>query len=108
MHDEPIASIGVPMPMVDGPEKISGKARYTSDFQSHGTLTGVIIRSAVAHARIVSIDVSAADALPGVHAVITGSETDEGHGVLPVARTELPIAADRVRYRGEPVAGRRG
>ena len=104
MHDEPVASIGVPMPMVDGPEKISGKALYTSDYRSHGALTGVIKRSPVAHARIKAVDISDAEALPGVHAVITGSETDEGHGVLPVARTELPIAADRVRYRGEPVA----
>ncbi len=104
MPSAPVASIGVPMPMVDGPEKISGRARYTSDFQGHDALVGIIKRSAVAHARILSIDTSEAEALPGVVAVITGAETDEGHGVLPVARTELPIAYDRVRYRGEPVA----
>lgn len=100
----PIPSIGEPLPMVDGPEKIAGKAQYTSDFYDPSALTGVIKRSTVAHARILSVDTSAAEALPGVHAVITGSETDEGHGVLPIARTELPIAYDRVRYRGEPVA----
>ena len=100
----PIRSIGVRMPMVDGPEKISGRAQYTADFYDHNALTGAIKRSPVAHARILSVDVSAAEALPGVHAVITGNETDEGHGVLPVSRTELPIAFDRVRYRGEPVA----
>ena len=58
----------------------------------------------MAHAGIVSVDTSAAEALPGVHAVITGSETDEGHGVLPISRVELPIAHDKVRYKGEPVA----
>ena len=100
----PIQSIGVPMPMVDGPEKISGRALYTADFYDHDALTGCIKRAEVAHARILSVDISAAEALPGVHAVITGSEADEGHGVLPVSRTELPIAYDRVRYRGEPVA----
>ena len=100
----PVASVGVPMPMVDGPEKISGRAQYTSDFHRQDALVGVIKRSAVAHARILSVDTSAAEALPGVAAVITGAETDEGHGVLPVARTELPVAHDRVRYRGEPVA----
>lgn len=100
----PIPSIGVPMPMVDGPEKISGKAQYTSDFYDQNALVGAILRAPVAHAWIRSVDISAAEALPGVHAVITGSETDEGHGVLPVSRTELPIAFDRVRYRGEPVA----
>ena len=100
----PIQSIGVPMPMVDGPEKISGRANYTADFYDHDALTGCIKRADVAHAHIVSVNISAAEALPGVHAVITGSETDEGHGVLPVSRTELPIAFDRVRYKGEPVA----
>ncbi len=100
----PIRSIGVPMPMVDGPEKISGKAQYTADFYNHGALVGAIKRSPVAHAKILSVDTSDAEALPGVRAVITGSETDEGHGVLPVSRTELPIAFDKVRYRGEPVA----
>ncbi len=100
----PIRSIGVPMPMVDGPEKISGKAQYTADFYDHDALVGVIKRSPVAHAKIISVDTSEAESLPGVHAVITGSETDEGHGVLPVSRTELPIAFDKVRYRGEPVA----
>ena len=104
MPPAPVASVGVPMPMVDGPEKISGRARYTSDFHDHDALVGAIKRSAVAHARILSVDTSEAEALPGVAAVITGAETDEGHGVLPVARTELPIAYDRVRYRGEPVA----
>ena len=101
---QPIQSIGVPMPMVDGPEKISGRAQYTADFYDHDALTGCIKRADVAHARILSVDISAAEALPGVHAVITGTETDEGHGVLPVSRTELPIAYDRVRYKGEPVA----
>lgn len=100
----PIPSIGVPMPMVDGPEKISGRARYTADFADPAALAGFIKRSSVAHARILSVDASAAEALPGVRAVVTGSETAEGHGVLPVARTEPPIARDRVRYRGEPVA----
>ena len=104
MPPAPIPSIGERLPMVDGPEKITGKAQYTSDFYDPSALTGVIKRSTVAHARILSVDTSAAEALPGVHAVITGSETDEGHGVLPIARTELPIAYDRVRYRGEPVA----
>ncbi|MEC7489017.1 MAG: 4-hydroxybenzoyl-CoA reductase subunit alpha [Pseudomonadota bacterium] len=100
----PVQSIGKPMPMVDGPEKVSGRAQYTSDFYDHNALTGHIKRAEVAHARILSVDISGAEALPGVHAVITGAETDECHGILPVARTELPIAFDKVRYRGEPVA----
>src|SRR5690606_5256711 len=67
-------------------------------------LVGRILRSPVAHANIVSIDTSAAEALPGVEAVITGKDFAGPFGVLPIARTEWPLSRDRVRYRGEAVA----
>src|SRR5690606_8006771 len=67
----PVKSIGVPTPLVDGPEKVSGKALFTADFVDRHALVGRILRSPVAHANIVSIDTSAAEALPGVEAVIT-------------------------------------
>lgn len=101
---EPVKSVGVPMPLVDGPEKVSGKANYTADFLDHDALVGRILRSPVAHAEILSIDTSAAEALPGVKAVATGADFVGQFGVLPIARTEWPIARDRVRYRGEPIA----
>lgn len=101
---EPVKSIGVPMPLVDGPEKVSGKANYTADFLEHDALVGRILRSPVAHAKILSIDTSAAETLPGVEAVATGADFVGQFGVLPIARTEWPIARDRVRYRGEPIA----
>ena len=50
------------------------------------------------------MDISKAEALPGVKAVITGDETDETFGVLPIARFEYPLAREKVRYKGEPVA----
>ena len=98
-------SIGVPMPLVDGPEKVSGKALYAADFVEKDALVGKILRSPVAHANIVSIDTSKAEALPRVVAVVTGQDFAGQFGVLPIARTEWPIARDRVRYRGEAVAG---
>jgi len=101
---EPVKSVGVPMPLVDGPEKVSGKANYTADFLDHDALVGRILRSPVAHAEILSIDTSAAEALPGVKAVATGADFVGQFGVLPIARTEWPIARDRLRYRGEPIA----
>ena len=101
---EPVKSIGVPMPLVDGPEKVSGKANYTADFLEPDALVGRILRSPVAHAEILSIDTSAAETLPGVEAVATGADFVGQFGVLPIARTEWPIARDRVRYRGEPIA----
>jgi 4-hydroxybenzoyl-CoA reductase subunit alpha len=100
----PTHTIGGYVPMVDGPEKVSGRAKYTADFVEPGTLAGRIFRSPYAHAEIIAVDVSAAAALPGVIAIVTGEDCDKTFGVLPVARTEHPLARERVRYRGEPVA----
>ncbi len=100
----PVRTIGVPTPLVDGPEKVSGKALYTADFIGQGALVGRILRSPVAHARIVRIDTGAAEALSGVHAVVTGADCADTYGVLPIAMNEYAIARDRVRYRGEAVA----
>ena len=101
---KPTKSIGVRTPLVDGPEKVSGKALYSADFNPTDCLVGRIFRSPVSHAEIIDVDISAAQALPGVKAVITGDETDETFGILPVARFEYPLARDKVRYKGEPVA----
>src|SRR5262245_7158921 len=100
----PARNIGDYVPMVDGPEKVSGRAKYTADLVAPGMLAGRILRSPHAHAEIVAVDVSEALALPGVRAVVTGADCDKTFGVLPIARSEHPLARDRVRYRGEPVA----
>jgi 4-hydroxybenzoyl-CoA reductase subunit alpha len=100
----PIHPIGAYVPMVDGPEKVSGRARYTADFIAPGTLAGRIYRSPYAHAAIVEVDVSEALKLPGVLAIVTGADCDKPFGVLPIARNEYPLARDKVRYKGEPVA----
>src|SRR5262249_52385388 len=91
-------------PMVDGPEKVSGRARYTADFVMPGTLAGRIFRSPYAHGEILDVDVTEAARLPGVKAIVTGAECDKTFGVLPIARTEHVLARGKVRYRGEPVA----
>ena len=96
--------IGGYVPMVDGPEKVSGRAKYTADFIAPGQLAGRIYRSPYAHAEIISIDTSEAERLPGVLAVITGTDCDKPFGVLPIARNEYPLARGKVRYKGEPVA----
>ena len=96
--------IGDYVPMVDGPEKVSGRARYTADFIVPSMLAGRIFRSPYSHAEILDIDVTEAMKLPGVKAIVTGADCDKTFGVLPVARTEYVLARDRVRYRGEPVA----
>ncbi len=100
----PAHNIGDYVPMIDGPDKVSGRAKFTADIVAPGQLAGRIYRSPYAHGEIVSVDVSEALKLPGVKAVVTGADCDKGFGVLPIARTEYPLARDKVRYRGEPVA----
>src|ERR1700737_2017920 len=90
--------------MIDGPEKVSGRAKYTADLIAPGMLAGRIYRSPYAHAEILEVDVTAAARLPGVMAIVTGADCDKTFGVLPIARSEHPLARDKVRYRGEPVA----
>jgi 4-hydroxybenzoyl-CoA reductase subunit alpha len=100
----PTHNIGGYVPLVDGPEKVSGRAKYTADYIVPGALVGRIFRSPYAHAEILDVDISAAAKLPGVKAIVTGADCDKGFGVLPIARTEFPLARERVRYCGEPVA----
>ncbi len=100
----PFHAIGDHVPLVDGPEKVSGRAKYTADFIVPGMLAGRIFRCPYAHAEIVELDVSEAAKLPGVEAIVTGADCDKGFGVLPIARSEHPLAREKVRYCGEPVA----
>ncbi|HKA77328.1 MAG TPA: 4-hydroxybenzoyl-CoA reductase subunit alpha, partial [Pseudolabrys sp.] len=100
----PAHNIGSYVPMIDGPEKVSGRAKYTADILAPGQLAGRIYRSPYSHGEIVDVDVTGALKLPGVRAIVTGADCDKAFGVLPIARTEHPLARDKVRYRGEPVA----
>jgi 4-hydroxybenzoyl-CoA reductase subunit alpha len=99
----PTHSVGVPRPLVDGVEKVTGRARYTADLPFPEAWVGRIGRSPVAHGRILRIDASRALAMPGVRAVITGEDFSAPYGVIPIAQNEWPLARGRVRYRGEPL-----
>ncbi len=99
----PVHSIGMRQPLVDGVEKVSGRARYTADLDVPDALVGRIGRSSVAHGVIVAIDVSRALSMPGVRAVVTGADFAAPYGVIPIAQNEWPLARGRVRYRGEPL-----
>lgn len=91
-------------------EKVRGSLPYADDWHMPGMLYGKVVRGQVPCARIVSIDLSEAAGFPGVIAVLTADDvpnnliTEEasGLGITPVAMPVL--AADRVRYAGEPVA----
>jgi CO/xanthine dehydrogenase Mo-binding subunit len=96
--------IGRPEPRVDGADKVTGNAHYAADIQLPGTIWGKTLNCPYPHARIVRIDTSAAKALPGVHAVITGADTREG-GLWGRGVKDAPaLAHDVVRYAGERVA----
>src|SRR3954468_3774376 len=92
---------------------LRGRGQYVDDLRPAGLLYAVILRSSVAHGRIVSIDASAALKIPGVHAVITANDIPGGPPIIPMRLQPLPefkpfeqpvIAHKKVRYVGEPIA----
>ncbi|MDE2988825.1 MAG: xanthine dehydrogenase family protein molybdopterin-binding subunit [Chloroflexota bacterium] len=98
----------------DGVDKVTGRANYGADISLPGMLYGRILRSPHAHARILSIDASKAEALDGVRCVIThadlpgASDTilDFGESVSPYKWVlEQTFASEKVLYQGHPVAG---
>jgi aerobic carbon-monoxide dehydrogenase large subunit len=107
--------IGAKVHRREDPRLISGHGRYVDDFTRPGTLHMAIVRSPFAHARINSIDPSAAKAMPGVVGVLTAADF-EGvlSGAAPVAPAfvgemktvpdRLPMATSEAVYEGEPVA----
>lgn len=97
--------IGKRLPRVDAPEKITGGAKYAADYSLPGMLWCKVLRSPYAHARILNIDTSLAERLPGVKAVITGKDFGNWTwGFMPTTRDEPPLALDTVRYMYEAVA----
>ena len=96
-------NIGRATPRLDGAEKVTGDTRYTADLTLPGMLWGRCLRSPWPHARIVSIDTSQAEQVPGVHAVLTGADVS---GIRYGRRLyDVPVLAeDRVRFVGERVA----
>jgi xanthine dehydrogenase molybdenum-binding subunit len=100
---EPVASlIGQRIPKQDAPEKVNGRARYVHDINLPGQLVGKILRSGRLHARILAIDVSAARALPGVHAVITAADVPTQ--TIGVTRDNPPLKGDKVRCERDEIA----
>ncbi|PRR77327.1 4-hydroxybenzoyl-CoA reductase subunit alpha [Clostridium liquoris] len=94
--------IGISIPRKEAFDKVTGAAKYTDDTQLPGILHAKMLTSRYAHAKIKSIDVSEAQRFPGVQAVITGDYFPVLTG--SVIEDRPPIARDKVRYYGEPVA----
>ncbi len=97
--------VGASMPRVDGVEKVTGAARFVGDMMLQGMLHGRVLRSPVPAARVVRVDTTAAERLPGVRAVLTGRDLGGMDPYYGHAIKDRPvIAIDRVRFAGEPVA----
>jgi CO/xanthine dehydrogenase Mo-binding subunit len=101
------STVGHSVPRLEGRTKVTGRAEYVHNLRLPGMLYGKIFRSTVAHGRIRRIDVTAAQAVPGVHRVVTAQDI---RAIIPEpyygpAFHDQPILAlDKVRYAGEPVA----
>jgi CO/xanthine dehydrogenase Mo-binding subunit len=89
----------------DGRVKLAGRAEFTGDIHPPRMLYGAVLRSPVAHARVLTVDASAAERLDGVVAVLTAGDLADLDPFYGHALRDRPIVAmDRVRFAGEPVA----
>lgn len=97
--------VGSSVPRVDALEKVLGKARFGSDMKLPRMLYGKVLRSPHAHARIIGIDTSKAEQVPGVRGVITGKDVPEKRtGGVRYAFDQHVLARNVTRFAGEGVA----
>src|SRR4030088_1799639 len=102
--DNGFSIIGKPTAMVDAAHKTTGSGKYTDDLSLPGMLVGKILHSPYPHARIKRIDISRAEKLDGVVAIVVGEDAPNPYGILPVGHDEHALALDNVRYVGDNVA----
>src|SRR5260370_12094659 len=104
---------GAPVQRLEDPRLLRGRSTFVDDIDVPEMLHAAVLRSTHAHARILTIDTTAARALPGVHLVLTASDLGEvlepspllvPHQALTQPRTQLPLAKSEVHYVGEAVA----
>jgi CO/xanthine dehydrogenase Mo-binding subunit len=97
--------IGTRMPRIDAPSKATGEAKFTADLMLPRMLHAKVLRSPYPHARIMRIDISEAEKLSGVKAIITGRDTaGVKWGVFRYTRDQELLPTERVRYVGDEVA----
>jgi CO/xanthine dehydrogenase Mo-binding subunit len=100
-----VSGVGKPVERTDGRIKATGKARYAGDLVAPGMLHGKILRSPLAHAKILNVDTTRAKKLPGVMAVITGKDFPGiPFGTRPDTRDQVPMPITKVHRFGEGVA----
>jgi len=97
--------VGKRKPMLDAMDKATGRARFTDDLAAPEMLHGKILRSPLAHAKVLRVDLSEAEKVSGVKGAISGRDIPKKkYGIVPMARDEYALAIDKVRYIGDEVA----
>ncbi len=104
MAEKTFRVVGTSVTRKDAPLKARGEALYADDIRLPLMLHARVKRADVGHARILRIDTSQAEALPGVKTVVVGEEAPIPYGIVPQMPTEYALAYKKVRYHGEPVA----
>ncbi len=97
------AALGSRMVRTDAEEKVTGRAVYAEDVRLPRMIYGALVRSPHAHAKILSVDTFEAEKLPGVKAIVTGSETEMGYFGYELRDYRI-FALEKVRFIGEPIA----
>jgi xanthine dehydrogenase YagR molybdenum-binding subunit len=99
-------SIGQAISRLDGPRKVTGRARYTSDVQVEGVLHAVLVPSTIPSGTVAAIDAAGAEAASGVVRVFTHLNTPKFAEMTnpPAGQTVMPMQDDRIFYEGQPVA----
>ena len=96
--------LGLRRRKVDGAAKATGKTLFADDISLPGMLHAKIKRSTRAHAKILSLDTSAAEAMEGVFAVVTGADMPTPYGIIPWTKDEQALCTDKVRFIGDGIA----
>ena len=98
------STVGASITRVDDRDKVTGVARYAADLKMSGVLHAKVLRSKVHHANIISIDTSAADAVPGVEAVVTARDIPGSPVMINAKPQRFLFPIDKIRFMGEALA----
>lgn len=100
---EELAVVGKSLPKLDAPAKATGQAQYGGDLKLSNMLYAAVLRSPLAHARILNLDVSQARKLTGVKTIITAQDSPKiKYG--EIIKDRYPLALDKVRFIGDEIA----
>ncbi|HZC97660.1 MAG TPA: xanthine dehydrogenase family protein molybdopterin-binding subunit, partial [Bradyrhizobium sp.] len=100
-------TIGEPLPRLDGPIKVTGKARYTADMRVANMVHGVLVTATIPSGKVNDVDGAFALAEPGVVRVLTHKEMPRAKCTIagpPWGHSFLPLQDDEIRHEGQPVA----